>query len=374
MLATSRIQTTTKKTIQRVIALVFACHAAWFVLLAKDSTYSRQLGQQKPPIQIGKIIPEEENAAMVAPRLSGEDGDQLFTRKGANEVLRQVLERSTANNLVVYNALGKRHNLALVEHSRRTAFKPDEWDCVGFMFAKEDRIPDDDPHLRRLIDELGCAIPRTPGLFWGDFLQFITPTFVANYDYIALHLDDIFIPDQGPNKFNSTKFLDTMKKHDIDIMQPGMIGGSRNPLNTAHDKGLDGCVTEVNLIETYVEVFTRDAWECYFKMLHYTGSRGWCYDICIRTHCPDFRQAFDLSMLAWHMDRKLVELPQDLIAGTGLEEWAPEPKILENGYQEKGGGEICVKLKCPGIPKEEFTMEKIECPASAGVEVSIASQ
>ena len=349
---------TTKKTIQRVIALVFACHAAWFVLLANDTTYSRQLGQ-KPPNQIGKIIPEEENAAMVAPRLSGEDGDQLFTRKGANEVLRQVLERSTANNLVVYNALGKRHNLALVEHSRRTAFKPDEWDCVGFMFAKEDRIPDDDPHLRRLIDELGCAIPRTPGLFWGDFLQFITPTFVANYDYIALHLDDIFIPDQGPNKFNSTEFLDTMKKHDIGIMQPGMIGDSRQILHTAKDRGLDGCVAEVNLIETYVEVFTRDAWECYSKLLHYTGSRGWCYDVCLQSQCPDFRQAYDFRFRAWHMDREVVKLPRKLIAGTGLEEWAPEPKILENGYQEVMGAAICQRYHCT---IEKFIYDEIECP------------
>ncbi len=363
----------TKKTIKRVIALVFACHAAWFVLLADDSTYSRQLGQM-PPNQIGKIISEEENAAMVAPRLSNNQVTSSTT--GAYEDPRKLLKKSTANNLVVYNALGKRHNLALIEHSRRTAFKPDEWDCIGFMFAKEDRIPDDDPHLRRLIDELGCAIPRTPGIAWGDFLQFITPTFVANYDYIALHLDDIFIPDQGPNKFNSTEFLDTMKKHDIGIMQPGMIGDSRNIVPDSRNRGLDGCVAEVNLIETYVEVFTRDAWECYFKMLHYTGSRGWCYDVCIRKHCPNtIRQAYDFRFRAWHMDRALVELPQDLIEGTGLEEWELETKIYENGYHDLSGGINCARLKCGGFKVEDFIMKELECPAPAAKEVvSIAAQ
>ena len=73
-------------------------------------------------------------------------------------------KKSTAKNLVVYNALGKtQNNLALVEHSRRTTFNPDEWDCVAFMFVKEDLIPDEDPRLRNLIDELGCSVPRRPG-------------------------------------------------------------------------------------------------------------------------------------------------------------------------------------------------------------------
>ena len=52
------------------------------------------------------------------------------------------------------------------------------------MFASEAMIPDDNVHLRALQDELGCTIPRTPGLFWGDFLQQVTPVLVSNYDYV----------------------------------------------------------------------------------------------------------------------------------------------------------------------------------------------
>ena len=101
--------------------------------------------------------------------------------------MRELRARSTSDNLVVYNALGRQQNLTLVEHSRRNIFKPDEWDCVAFMFGKGDRIPDDDEHLVVLRDELGCSISRTPSVTWdwGTFLQYISPTFVSNYDYIA---------------------------------------------------------------------------------------------------------------------------------------------------------------------------------------------
>ena len=114
--------------------------------------------------------------------------------------------RSTAKNLVVFNALGKINNLPLVEHSRRTIFQPDKWDCVAFMFAKEDRIPNNDTHIKQLRDELGCTITRTPGVMWGNFLQYISPTFVSNYDHVALVLDDMFIPDQGLHAVDVEKY------------------------------------------------------------------------------------------------------------------------------------------------------------------------
>ena len=233
------------------------------------------------------------------------------------------------------------------------------------MFAKEDRIPDDDKHLRTLIDELGCTIPRTPGSMWGDFLQFITPTFVSNYEYVALVLDAIFIPDQGPHKVNATKMIENMEKHDIHVMQPGMVGDSRRVLNLAQAKGLDRCIVEVDYIETYVQVFTRDAWECYYKMLHYSGSRGWCYDICFKGQCPDFRLGQDFSMLAWHMDRGITELPQEEVFGTDLVDWAPEVHIEDQGYFQTNGMAICGRLGCQ-VSAEEM-LDTISCPASEEV-------
>jgi hypothetical protein len=313
------------KPIKRAFVFVAVCQLAW-ILLSLDSRHARQL--------------EEENEL---------------------RDLRDLNARSTNDNLVVYNAIGKAHNLALVEHSRRTVFKPDEWDCVGFMYAKEDRIPDDDPHLRRLIDELGCVIIRAPGTMWGDFLQYITPIFVSNYEYIALVLDDIFIPDRGPHAVDANKMLENMKKHDIHVMTPGIVGDTYNTL----DYGVDRCIVELKFIETYVQIFTRDAWECYYSMLHYTGSRGWCYDVCFKGQCPDFRLGQDFSMLAWHMDRGITELPQEEVFGTDLVDWAPEVHIEDQGYFQTNGMAICGRLGCQ-VSAEEM-LDKISCPASEEV-------
>jgi hypothetical protein len=272
--------------------------------------------------------------------------------------------RSTAKKLVVFNALGKKHNLPLVEHARRTIFKPAKWDCVAFMFAKENRISDDDPHLHRLQDELGCTIVRTPGVMWGTFLQYVSPTFVSNYDHVALVLDDMFIPDQGPHAVDVNKMIRNMAKHDIQVMSPGIVGDTYKLIENAEKEGLDGCIGEVQFIETYVQLFTRDAWTCYYNMLHYSGSKGWCYDACFKSQCPDFRLGQDFSMLAWHMDRELTELPKAEILGTDLVDWKPEEPIVENGYQEIDGMKICERLGGCHIDKQNISITKIACPAS----------
>ena len=64
------------------------------------------------------------------------------------------------------------------------------------MFSKEDLTPNNDPHIKQLRDDFGCMITQTQGVMWEKFLQYIFPTFVSNYDHIALVLYDMFIPDQ----------------------------------------------------------------------------------------------------------------------------------------------------------------------------------
>ena len=281
--------------------------------------------------------------------------------------MRELRARSTSDNLVVYNALGRQQNLTLVEHSRRNIFKPDEWDCVAFMFGKGDRIPDDDEHLVVLRDELGCSISRTPSSItwdWGTFLQYISPTFVSNYDYIALVLDDVFIPDRGSRAVNPNKLIKDMKTHNIDVMSPSIMGYSHGLRQVALDESVDGCLMEVDMLETFVQLFTRDAWECYFNMLHFTGGKGWCYDLCFQSQCPDFRMAQDFSMRAMHMDKWVVELnfelPKGEVIGTNLTDWKPKPKVAENEYLEKANMKVCEELGCDRRISKE--LRAISCP------------
>lgn len=274
--------------------------------------------------------------------------------------------RSFNNNLVAYNAIGKQENLALIEHSRRSVFKPQEWDCIIFMFVEEDVVPNDDQHLIRLQNELSCSVSRKPGIHWGDFLQFITPTFVSNYDYFALVLDDMFIPDRGQYAVDAMKMIETMEHHDIQVMSPAVHGEHHGQIENLNRKGLHGCVVEVEVIETFVQLFTRDAWKCYYGMLHYTGGRGWCYDVCFKQECPDLRFALDLSMHSWHTEKGMP--PQNLIAGTDLMGWEPS-KAERRGsyYNELPAYSVCARLKCSVEKRKEQALKQvsqISCPRS----------
>ncbi len=194
---------------------------------------------------------------------------------------------------------------------------------------------------------------------WGDFLQFVTPSYVSHYEYVAIVLDDIFLPDQGPNKFNATKMISDMETYAIDVMQPGTVGDTWNILKHAKDKNLDSCIGEVDMIETYVQIFSRDAWDCFYDLLDYRGSRGWCYDICFKKECPDLKLAMDFSMAAYHMDKGHTELPQDLVKGTSLEGWHADTEVLTGS--KNGTYAICKMHDCGFYP---FTdVRELACPS-----------
>mmetsp|Transcript_18480 Transcript_18480/g.26015 ORF Transcript_18480/g.26015 Transcript_18480/m.26015 type:complete len:371 (-) Transcript_18480:365-1477(-) len=275
---------------------------------------------------------------------------------------------STTKNLLIFNALGKVHNLPLVVNTRRHVFKPDEWDCVAFMFAKEDRIPDGNKHLVTLRNELNCTVPRTPGLHWGDFLQFVTPTFVNNYEYVALVLDDIFFHVRGSGAVKPEKLIENMQAHNLDVIQPGIIGDSHSFIEKSAEADMKNCIIETNFIETYAQIFSSAAWECYYKMLDPSGSRGWCYDICLKHLCPYLRLGQDMSMKGLHMDRNIKELPpKDWLEGTtDLDEYKFEAPITTEGYLDSDAWAICNKYKCPARSKGnlelDYSMKKISCP------------
>lgn len=295
------------------------------------------------------------------PRRKSEDIDTSMYEYTLN-----VLDRPKSKNLVVFNALGKINNLILVEHARRNIFKPDEWDCLAFMFAKEDRIPKNNTHLMTLQNELQCVIPRTPGIFWGDFLQFMVPVFTNHFDYIALVLDDIFMPIQGPYAVNATKLIERMETYHIDAIQPGIVGDTHNYIQHSKKSKMTNCIAEVPAIETYTQIFTRKAWECFYSMLDYDGSRGWCYDVCFKPTCPDLKLAIDFSMKGWHMDRRTTILPSKFIRGTNVTEWSPEPKIKSEGYQTTEPFAVCHRLSNCFSLGEAFQQKEwhlIHCPS-----------
>jgi len=257
---------------------------------------------------------------------------------------------------VVYNALGKASNLKLVELSRQNVFSTEEWGCILFMFAPEDTIPDENPYLTA-IRYLGCDVVRTPRVQWGVFLQYVSPVFVKKFEKIAIVLDDIFIPTTGKNPMSITKLMDSMDKWNISVMTPGVVGDTHSGLNGVNQS----CIYDLHFIETYVQIFTAEAWECFYGMLHHTGGSGWCYDLCFHDKCRKFRMAADYSMQVYHMNGKTPVPPKLLedasIPGFTLD--APKSGVfvpLGNPHAS------CPRLNCNMVGL--LWKDIIECPAA----------
>ena len=255
-------------------------------------------------------------------------------------------KNQVSKNLVVFNAIGRKSNLILIEHARRNVFSQDAWDCIAFMYADEDHIENDAKYLQSLKDDLGCSISRMPGLHWGDFLHFISPTLTSNYDYISIVLDDVFIPHSGEHNVDVHEMIVKMKENGIDVFSPCVINDTFESLKKAQRKGFEECIGEVDYIEIYVKLFTREAWVCFFNMLHYSGKRGWFYDVLFKDFCPNLTLAQDFSMWAWHMDKTLMYLPVSEDNRRKKSSWKFESILNDSEYYNMSGDLFCNKTGC----------------------------
>ena len=121
-----------------------------------------------------------------------------------------------------------------------------------------------------------------PGMMWGDFLHFVPPILAANYRHIALVLDDVFAPDTGPYAVNTTELISKMGKHHIEVISPLILNGATDLRKMVKRRGLSDCVVEVLFVETFLQIFTKQAWDCFYKMLYYLGRKGHIHDLKLK--------------------------------------------------------------------------------------------
>ena len=267
-------------------------------------------------------------------------------------------------NLLVMNALGRKESLPHMVHAR-TQHMPD-WICLAFMYVNESIIPDDNADMIALR-AAHCTIVRTPNVQWGNFLQSLPPALVDTFDHVAILLDDIFLPDRGPRPVNVTQLLYTMHQYQIDSIQPAVRGDGWlvNPNFGQRARFLD-CLVAVPMIETFFQIFTRTAWQCYYDMLHYKYGRGFCLDLCFRQYC-NVTLATDFSMLAYHLEKAQALIPPAAMAGTNLT-FHPVVRIDNGFYLPKGqkpnGGQGCFmgQRKCPGFKHPLPIRGTLHCP------------
>ncbi|KAE9610321.1 hypothetical protein Lal_00006495 [Lupinus albus] len=128
---------------------------------------------------------------------------------------------------------------------------------------------------------------------WWYAKRFLHPDIVAPYDYIFLWDEDL-----GVDNFNAEEYLKLVKKHGLEISQPGLESGKKLCWNmtkrrddtevhkeTQEKPGkckyptLPPCAA---FVEIMAPVFSRDAWRCVWHMIQNEFVHGWGLDFAFR--------------------------------------------------------------------------------------------
>ncbi|XP_058101726.1 uncharacterized protein LOC131245940 isoform X2 [Magnolia sinica] len=128
---------------------------------------------------------------------------------------------------------------------------------------------------------------------WWYAKRFLHPDSVAAYDYIFIWDEDL-----GVEHFNAEKYIELVKKHGLEISQPGLEpdkgltwqmtkrrGDSEVHKETTEKPGwcndphLPPCAA---FVEIMAPVFSRDAWRCVWHMIQNDLVHGWGLDFALR--------------------------------------------------------------------------------------------
>ncbi|XP_010556214.1 PREDICTED: uncharacterized protein LOC104825558 [Tarenaya hassleriana] len=128
---------------------------------------------------------------------------------------------------------------------------------------------------------------------WWYAKRFLHPDIIAAYDYIFVWDEDL-----GVEHFNAEEYIKTVKKHGLEISQPGLepnkgltwqMTKRRGDLEMhkiteekpgwCSDPHLPPCAA---FVEIMAPVFSRDAWRCVWHMIQNDLVHGWGLDFALR--------------------------------------------------------------------------------------------
>lgn len=132
---------------------------------------------------------------------------------------------------------------------------------------------------------------------WWYAKRFLQPDIVAAYEYIFLWDEDL-----GTEHFDGDEYINLVKKHGLEISQPGLEADSGLTWQMTRKRdGVEvhketeerpGWCTDPHLppcaafVEIMATVFSRDAWRCVWHMIQNDLVHGWGIDFALRK-CVD---------------------------------------------------------------------------------------
>ncbi|KAM0010172.1 hypothetical protein Hdeb2414_s0005g00166261 [Helianthus debilis subsp. tardiflorus] len=167
---------------------------------------------------------------------------------------------------------------------------------------------------------------------WWYAKRFLHPDILAPYDYIFIWDEDLGLED-----FDPERYISLIKKHGLEISQPGLSANSgltwqmtrkRDDSEVHKDaEERDGWCTDPHLppcaafVEIMAPVFSRNAWRCVWHMIQNDLVHGWGLDFALRRCVEPAHEKIGVVDAQWVVHQTVPSLGNQGQAENGKAAW-----------------------------------------------------
>ncbi|GMN41558.1 hypothetical protein TIFTF001_010785 [Ficus carica] len=176
---------------------------------------------------------------------------------------------------------------------------------------------------------------------WWYAKRFLHPDIVAPYDYIFIWDEDL-----GVEHFNAEEYIKLVRKHGLEISQPGLEPnkgltwqmtkrrGDREVHKETREK--PGWCTDPHLppcaafVEIMAPVFSRDAWRCVWHMIQNDLVHGWGLDFALRKCVEPAHEKIGVVDSQWIVHQTVPSLGSQGESHNGKAPWQGKKLTSDN--------------------------------------------
>jgi len=298
-----------------------------------------------------------ENLTVTSKVTDCNDGHRSDIDPKQNSISEKSSTNSTTKNLVAFTALGTPEAVNTVVHNAEKHFADDSWECIVFVYANETVLSD--LALHRITSQKApyCSITRLPGTKWSQFLLSLSPAVTSGFDHIAVVLDDVLAPASGKNAIHVPRLLDSMQRFNFSTISPSVHFNNWQAMSYLERE----CITEVNIVETFFQIFTNEMWRCFWNLLRHDNPHGYCLDLVLQQACGSLGMfGVDESMAAYHLGTRadvLDHIPDEIVKEANLSQIVTRPVP-----DYKKDTRLCAKYKAERRQSKRSWRSAVWCP------------
>ncbi|KAH7866230.1 hypothetical protein Vadar_017449 [Vaccinium darrowii] len=166
---------------------------------------------------------------------------------------------------------------------------------------------------------------------WWYAKRFLHPDIVSAYEYIFIWDEDL-----GVEHFNAEEYLKLVKKHDLEISQPGVESDSKRKVKEdpgkCHDENQPPCA---GFVEIMAPVFSKKAWQCVWHMIQNDLIHGWGIDLALWRCVERPHEMIGVVDAQW-VEHKLLPSLGDQVRARCYAEWKEFERRMYKASIEMG--------------------------------------